>query len=136
MWHILSDKIPMGSNLPNRSQIGPNRCILCDDAAEDTVHLFLNCPAIHDIWRLIITSLNLQICWESPSVSTACETWWLSTNPHKLRNLPILFCWGIWIARNRAIFHNPPLNWTSSVAHIISIYHMIPDDPPPPPPPP
>ena len=36
------------------------------------------------------------------------------------------------MARNQAIFHDTPHHWPSSAAHILSIYHFIPDDPPPP----
>lgn len=32
------------------------------------------------------------------------ESWWNRAHPTKLRNLPVLIFWSIWIGRNKFIF--------------------------------
>ena len=132
MSRILTEKFPTGENLQLCSHIGPNRCALCTSASEDTEYLFLSYSATRDLWGLILASLNLHLRWEGLTIPITWDSWWFSSNPHKLCNLPTLFYWGIWIYHNRAFFQNTPPNWITSAAHIISIYQLIPDDPPPP----
>ena len=52
-------------------------------------------------------------------------------SPHKLRSLPLLFCWEIWIAYNLLIFQNTLHHWSIIAAKVLSDFSLIPDDPPP-----
>ena len=72
--------------------------------------------------------LDGLICFSSLGILVAL------LHPHKLHNLPILICWGIWIAQNRSIFHDHHSSWSVISAHITTFYHLIPYDPNHPPP--
>ena len=64
--------------------------------------------------------------WEGESVGDAWLYWWRSTNPTQ-RKLPLLVLWGVWLARNQAIFKDvfcsPALTGTLSVG----IYYSFPE---------
>jgi len=61
-------------------------------------------------------------------VKDAWPTWWTNAAPTKARNLPLLICWAIWIARNRYIFQNIAPHWPSIIARILIDYNIIPED--------
>lgn len=48
--------------------------------------------------------------------------------PTKLRNLPLINNWGLWITHNMLIFQNATPHWPFIVICILSDYSIIPDD--------
>ena len=46
--------------------------------------------------------------WEGVSIGIAWDSWWRRTPQKQHKMLPMLVIWGIWIARNKAIFKNLP----------------------------
>eukprot|EP00253_Pinus_taeda_P029159 PITA_29159 len=100
MWNILFDKIPTGTNLMKRSFHGPFRCHLCHAEEESTEHLFL---------------------------TYAWETWNLN-HTGKSCNIPLLVCWAIWIARNKAIFDHRAPHWPSILLNTLADYNIIPEE--------
>ena len=132
MWCILSNKIPTGANLQKRCFSGPHRYALCKMEPKDTHHLFLHCSVALELWTITLAVIHPNTRWIGPTINEAWDHWWNEVSPHKIRNLPILICWNIWMACIRTIFQDIPHHWPSSAAHILSIYHYIPDDPPPP----
>ncbi|WP_216647585.1 hypothetical protein, partial [Shigella sonnei] len=53
--------------------------------------------------------------------------WWNQISVRKLRNLPLIICWGIWIARNRNIFQEKETEAELIIVHCLSIYKNISD---------
>eukprot|EP00253_Pinus_taeda_P002467 PITA_02467 len=105
MWNILFDKIPTGSILMKRSFHGPFHCHLCLAEEESTVHLFLKCNTIFEAWDS-----------------------WYQHHTGKSRNIPLLVCWAIWIARNKAIFDHYAPHWPSILLNTIADYNIIPEE--------
>eukprot|EP00253_Pinus_taeda_P020716 PITA_20716 len=104
MWNTLANKIPTGSNLMKRALAGPTWCVLCRQAEESTLHLFLTCSTTRDIWAQVIQALNINANWQGVDIQSAWDLWWNSVAAEKPRNLPLLVAWYIWIRRNAIIF--------------------------------
>lgn len=133
MWAILFNKIPTGTNLIKRSFHGPFWCHLCRSNEEDTEHIFLTCPVVTEHWSLLLSHIPSLKRWLGQTIT---EAWlnWLEQHSGKERNIPLLMCWAIWMARNRAIFDQKIPSWPTIVSHILADFVLIPDDPPPSPP--
>lgn len=59
-WCILRNKVPTGESLSHRSFHGPHRCVLCKNSSESTVHLFLQCETLSNLWQIISSSIHLS----------------------------------------------------------------------------
>ncbi len=53
-----------------------------------------------------------------------------STMDPKFLNLPLLFCWSIWLTRNIIIFEEGIANGTIMAAKILTVFHEIPEHKP------
>jgi len=128
MWVILKNKIPTGDNLLKRAHHGPFWCHLCKCNNESAIHLFIDCKVAPNLWLSISIALPSPTRWQGALVSEAWSSWWTKAIPKKLRNLPLLVCWGLWIARNNLIFQKSLPHWPSISSRIISDYSLIPED--------
>eukprot|EP00253_Pinus_taeda_P032224 PITA_32224 len=126
-WNILFDKIPTGTNLMKRSFHGPFRCHLCLAEEESTAHLFLNCNVSKQFWNSLISHIPQLQHWHGNTILDAWESWF-QLHPGKPRNVPLLACWAIWIARNKAIFDHHAPHWPSILLNTIADYNIIPDE--------
>ncbi|KAL6145420.1 hypothetical protein ACLB2K_056108 [Fragaria x ananassa] len=83
------------------AQIQEAECLLCDVAAETSVHLFKDCTIVKEFWR--IGSLQDII----PSVSNVCLTDWVWLAMDVLDNdQQALFfsnLWAVWAERNKRV---------------------------------
>eukprot|EP00253_Pinus_taeda_P033651 PITA_33651 len=114
MWNIIFDKIPTGSNLMKRSFNGPFRCHLCLNVVESTEQsISTHIPHLKE-WH----GNNLQEAWTN----------WCLENTGKAKNLPLLICWAIWIARNQSIFQLKLPHWPSIILHTVADYNLLPDE--------
>jgi len=104
MWCILSNKVPTKDNLKRRAFHGPSRCCLCKANVEDIDQLLLHSPVVCQVWIQITSSLNIMLRWDGAHLSDAWQNWWNVATTQKIRNLPLLICWGIWLTRNHTIF--------------------------------
>eukprot|EP00253_Pinus_taeda_P003007 PITA_03007 len=127
MWNILFDKIPTGSNLMKRSFYGPFRCHLCLAEEESTVQLFLKCNVTLQFWNSLIGHLPNLRNWQGDTIFEAWESWY-QHHTGKSRNIPLLICWAIWIARNKAIFDHHAPHWPSILLNTIADYNIIPEE--------
>lgn len=128
MWTIMKNKIAIGDNLIKRSFHGPFWFCLCKISSEDIDHLFLKCPAVKELWVTICSNFPSLIHWRGLIVIEALVSWWFVASPPKARNIPVLTYCTIWIARNHYIFQNSAPHWPSISAHILSYYHIIPEE--------
>eukprot|EP00253_Pinus_taeda_P030204 PITA_30204 len=126
-WNILFDKIPTGTNLMKRSFHGPYRCHLCLNEEESTAHLFLHCNISKQFWNLLTGHIPQLQNWKGNSILEAWESW-LQHHTGKSRNIPLLACWAIWIARNKAIFDHHAPHWPTILLNTIDDYNIIPDE--------
>lgn len=128
LWCILRNKIPTGDNLMKRAFFGPHWCHFCKKDGESASHIFLNCQVIHHLWNLVSSVVPSNCNWKPGTLVDAWNIWFSSVTPHKLRKIPLLFCWAVWIARNQLIFQNSPPRWTIIAAMIKVDYDLILDD--------
>eukprot|EP00253_Pinus_taeda_P006464 PITA_06464 len=93
---------------------GPSLCSLCNNNAETTVHLILECSFSRQIWSFFTHDLDPNFTipcstselfseWTNrfpgpPSKNLIIKTTWAV--------LPKIICWQLWIERNRRIFRN------------------------------
>jgi hypothetical protein len=114
MWLLLQNKAPTWENLQKRSFTGPSRCALCKIEEESNLHLFLHCSFTSSVWREISSSLGPSFTWNGLTMSDALQNWLVDHQNHDFKALPLIICWGIWIARNHSIFEEK----STSIAHI------------------
>ena len=106
MWCKLENRIVTWDYLQKRTFAGPGWCSLCKDNGENPNHLFLTCIFSKQVWKHSQTLSTYQFLLGRPHAGGCLEI--LVYNPLKymvMRALPLLHIWGIWIARNKSIFH-------------------------------
>jgi hypothetical protein len=118
---MVHNKILIDENIQKRGIAGPSRCALCMASEESIQHLFFECPLSIQIWDLMISPL--RSLFPSPSNLNDMFVHWKqiyvgSFNKKLLfanlwRWTPNFISWGIWLARNKAIFENKylPPHW-------------------------
>ena len=106
MWCALNNKVPTWDVLQKRSFQGPGWCVLCKRELESTCHLFLLCSFTKAVWREVSLLVGFHCQWEGETLSIAWESWWRSSSLQKHKILPLLVNWGLWLARNKAIFED------------------------------
>lgn len=104
MWCVLEDRVPTWDTLQKRNIHGPGWCVLCKRDQESITHLFLSFSYILEVWKACSFLLGDPFRWEGASVGNAWESWWRRTSQIKLKYLPLLVIWGIWLAQKNAIF--------------------------------
>jgi len=114
-----------------RSHYGPTRCALCKAESESTVHLFLKCDSVQQVWSNIKPYTNYNGVWNGPDAISAWIDWGNRHKGKKEANLPIVVNWIIWKVRNHVIFDDKPPVWPLIEASIISAYRELPEPPPP-----
>jgi hypothetical protein len=51
MWNVLSNKVSTWDILQKRNNHGPGWCYLCKSEGESTLHIFLECRYIKEVWN-------------------------------------------------------------------------------------
>lgn len=128
MWLMLKNKTAIGDNLLKHAEHGPFWCYLCKCNNEIVDHLFLEFQAAKDLWSLSSSFLTTLNRWQGESFHEAWINWWASAAPPKSRNLPLIICWALWVARNNLIFQNISPHWPSILARIMHDYNTILDE--------
>jgi hypothetical protein len=105
MWFFNNKVLLTKDNLARRRWTGSQKCCLCD-ANETVHHLFLACPVIKSVWRMIYFAYNIP----PPANISNMFGNWLNGVPKldKIKNrIGIsVVCWSIWRTRNDIIFNN------------------------------
>ena len=104
MWCVLNNKVPTWDMLQKCSFQGPGWCVLCKKELETTYHLFLSCCFSIEVWKEVSSVVGFNCQWEGDSIGNAWDSWWRRILQKHFKMLPLLVIWGIWIARNKAIF--------------------------------
>eukprot|EP00253_Pinus_taeda_P030815 PITA_30815 len=124
-WCILKMKIPTWDILQARYLQGPGRCTLCRMDYETINHLFLSCLVAKNVWAEAEKLMNKKIDWVGRNLNEAWDKWWQNYPEGNMRNLPLIICWGVWIARNRSIFEDKESQETTIAIQSIMIYSNI-----------
>jgi hypothetical protein len=111
-WTLVHNKILTGDNLEKRNIVGPHRCALCNNNAETTQHLFIDCNYAKEVWGLMLQDFQITI----PPQNLVAELFasWNRIYPQRIppksfwrkiwTAIPKYICWQIWLARNQQIF--------------------------------
>lgn len=75
-------------------------CYLCKKADESTLHLFIDCPVVRDIWKLAGVSCGSH---------TGSLDDWFFTNCANLDSEVMckvaMICWNMWSSKNNSVFN-------------------------------
>eukprot|EP00253_Pinus_taeda_P008941 PITA_08941 len=126
-WCTLKEKAPTWDVLQTRFMSGPSRCPLCKNESESIHHLFINCPFTKRVWIETQVLIRTNCNWEGASLKATWESWWNQNMEGNLRNLPPIITWGVWIARNKAIFQEASLSVESIAIQCSAIFLSIPE---------
>lgn len=64
--------------------------------------------------------------WRGTNIGEAWKKWWNDVRDEKLRNIPPLINWGIWLARNKRIFKDTSTAPSIIATKIVAIYSLLP----------
>lgn len=108
MWCAMENKVPTWDNIQKRNKQGPGWCYLCKNEEESTLHLFLGCPYIREVWRECTRLLGINCIWNGPSLQRAWHFWLDRRDFKPVKALPLLIIWGYWLDQNKIIFQEKP----------------------------
>ncbi|KAJ4805083.1 RNA-directed DNA polymerase (Reverse transcriptase)-related family protein [Rhynchospora pubera] len=105
LYLLLNDRILTQSQLAKRNIAFTPGCSMCNALMEDSLHLFVMCPYVCELWNILRFSLHLQ----QFSNSHSCKLSLLKTmqrfkdNPASLVYFASAL-WAVWIERNNRVF--------------------------------
>ena len=126
LWYMLKRKIPTWDILQARYLVGPGRCPLCKSAEETINHLFTTCAVSMKVWGELTGLLNVKAQWGSDQLEVAWRKWWQNYPEGNMRSLPLIFFWGIWLARNKNLFQDKETPTSVIAINCAAIYSAIP----------
>jgi hypothetical protein len=104
MWFLNSKVLLTKDNLIKRNWKGCTKCCFCNES-ETVQHLFINCPFVKIIWRMIYLTYNLP---PPANVTNMFGNWLNGVNKKDKERIRIgisAVCWSIWTTRNDIIFN-------------------------------
>ena len=112
LWQLCRSSLPTRGTLLKRGLPIDPLCPLCHNDIEDSEHLFLKCPLVHEVWHLAKVYKWLSIPLRVALGDTLQS--WLA----KLRNSPtpvpldrvVALLWSVWKSRNDVVFCNETLS--------------------------
>jgi hypothetical protein len=104
MWFLNNKVLLTKDNLAKRKWNGCQKCCFCD-SMETINHLFVYCPFVKIIWRMMYLTYNIP----PPANITNMFGRWLNgvrkEDKQKIRIGVSALCWAIWRTRNDMIFN-------------------------------
>jgi len=122
MWCAFENKVPTWDILKKRNLLGPGWCCLCKNEEETTIHLFMHCRFMADVWKECSNLLGIQFRWDGTTLEEAWKTWISFPAYQESISLPLLVIWGIWLARNSSIFKDKEVSPEVIAVKSISIF--------------
>lgn len=80
-----------------------------------------------DVWKECSLLVGFQCRWVGGSVNEAWELWWRTVAEKKHKSLPLLVIWGIWMARNSAIFQEKASTPELTSALAVGLFNSFPE---------
>eukprot|EP00253_Pinus_taeda_P004658 PITA_04658 len=78
------------------------------------------------IWEEVTVLLKIKAQWGPDPLEAAWKKWWQSYPEGNLRNLPLIFAWGVWLARNKSLFQDKDTPSSVIATNITAIYSTLP----------
>lgn len=109
MWLLFRNKILTKDVLSQKKWQGDMHCLFCNCAIESTLHLFLKCPYIAQIWFWMGQFQNFYGDWTSlENIQSLAQSLPLKQREAMLMVVSAI-CWGVWKTRNAVCFDNKPV---------------------------
>lgn len=121
VWLAGKEKPLTWDALRRRGWERPGICPLCCSASEDIHHLLVYCSFTQMVWSHVLSHLSLSLAWSGTSFSHSFTRWLALSSAPKI--LPVLVCWQIWSARNRAIFYSCPPSSHAVFHKVLASFH-------------
>jgi hypothetical protein len=126
-WRMMLDKLPTKEALFSKGIITSHFercCVFCSIEVEDTMHVFLNCHMISQVWDCIFNWMGVQVI-SSPSVTDHFLSFGGIFSGKKTKKFRYIIwmatTWCIWRTRNIILFRGDPINIISLVNQIVYI---------------
>jgi hypothetical protein len=104
MWFLNSKVLLTQDNLIKIHWKGCTKCCFCNES-EIVQHLFIDCPFVKIIWRMIYLTYNLP---PLANVTNMFGNWLNGVNKQDKARIRIgisAVCWSIWTTRNDITFN-------------------------------
>jgi ribonuclease HI len=98
---------------------------LCKEHLESVDHIFMHCSYAREVWSISRSLKTTLRRWQGNSFEVALQEWLCARGSYEIKDFPLIIAWGIWIARNRAIFHDEYLPTARVVANSIGIMDSL-----------
>eukprot|EP00253_Pinus_taeda_P029408 PITA_29408 len=125
-WCIMKRKVPTWDTLQARFLAGPGCCPLCKSDEESINHLFNACAFARKIWEEVMLLLKIKAQWGPDPLEVSWKKWWQSYPEGNMRNLPLIFAWGVWLTRNKSLFQDKDVPPSITATNITTIYTALP----------
>jgi hypothetical protein len=104
MWFLHRKVILTKDNLARRNWHGSLKCCFCNQ--DETIeHLFISCPLVKIMWRIIHIALNIT---PPNNITHLFGDWLLGIDKHEKMQIQVGACallWAIWNTRNDYVFN-------------------------------
>ena len=108
-WEATWGKALTLNQLKHRGMTFANRCFLCEEDEETTVHLLIHCKSAKMLWNLFLSIvgtswvflcsvLHTLLAWQGAAVGKKRKKIWMAA--------PLCLFWTLWRAMNRLVFEN------------------------------
>jgi len=122
VWLVAQNRCWTADCLARRGLPHPERCPLCDQAAETIDHLLVQCVFAREFWFRFFSRIGLQDFSPQPT-ETSFHFWWekvsnaaSDTLRKGTNSLIILGAWTLWTHRNKCVFDGVAPNVVGALA--------------------
>ena len=119
MWRALKNILPTAENLWKRKSLKEPICQICKLQVESVSHALIECKAAKKIWDLAPLTVQLSKDHNQDFFSAIQEM--CSRSLKAEAELMVVYCWGIWSARNKFIFEGKKSDSRISAAKAESV---------------
>jgi len=110
LWLAVRNRCWTADRLARRNLPHPERCLFCDQEAEDIQHILTTCVFTSDFWFRVLSSFGWQLCVPSRHEFSFSDWWRKSAKKIQkdkwkgFNALVVLGAWIIWKHRNACVF--------------------------------
>ena len=110
LWLAIRNRCWIADRLARRNLPHPERCLFCDQEAEDIQHILTTCVFTRDFWFRVLSVFGWQLCVPSRHEFSFSDWWRKSAKKiqkdkrKSFNTLVVLGAWIIWKHRNACTF--------------------------------
>ena len=103
----------------------PNRCYMCKEEEDTSVHILLHCPKARILWQLIFALFGVH--WVMHSLVRGLLLSWGGFPVGRKRKkawkvAPLCLFWSVWRERNRRAFENCECSYHSLKSYFLYLF--------------